>query len=118
MLWKLLVRLWRPDPAAIAARMAALERLTDNPARARFAVMGLDGSVRLVAESPFYALGDIAHPRDTPAFDQFIRYWRIERAQDEVRTGAFYVEPDDGYTPRPSSCPGWPVLPSEREVKL
>lgn len=85
MLRNLLARWRRPHPAAIAARMVALERLTCDPSKARFAVMAPDGSMRLVAEHLFLRGGDIMHPRGTPAFDQFVRYWNIERACAEAR---------------------------------
>jgi hypothetical protein len=80
----------------LRSRMIALEVLTEDPRHARFAVMQLDGHVRLVAENPYFREADITHARGTPGFEQFVRYWRIERSEDAVRqaSGGYTVDAD------------------------
>lgn len=86
----------RMRPTTVAGMFEQLVRdeyTTTDPQRAQAAVMQLDGHVRLVVDRLFAREGDIAHVRGTAGFDQMLRYWRIERSENEVRAAAEQAMP-------------------------
>lgn len=76
------------QPKSVAdqfAKLVAEEVTTQDPAAANAAVVDEAGHVRLVVDRTFARDGDIVHVRGTPEFEQALRYWRIERSENEVR---------------------------------
>lgn len=67
--------------AQLFSMMVAAEIPTDDPNKARWAVVQENGVVRLVADQLFRREGDAVYERGTEGFAQAVRYWMVDRAR-------------------------------------